>query len=490
MFALTWWDLTYALFWAGAEGPNPTFWLDATFVGVIFVPTFVFTFAVQITQLSHWITRTSLVALFIEPFVMLAALLTDHWHGLFFSASRDPSAGMILVGGPFFWANLIYSYVLVLIACILLVQKYSQSSGLYRKQLGTILAGVGIPWLNSILFMLRLSPFPNADNTPFSFTIAGIAFAYALWRHRLLDVMPIARHVLIENMSDGVVVLDAQNRLVDINPAARNLINVPAKPIIGESVETVFNSWSEIVKTYLDIQETHAEIALGGPAFQYLDLQISPLIDQRKLLIGRLIVWRDITKYKQIQHELHKLATKDMLTQVFNRYHFIELANKEINRASRNTHGLTVVLMDIDYFKKINDTFGHLTGDQVLRTFAERCKSNIREMDIFARFGGEEFVLLLPESDEKQAFECAERLREKLRSPLLLNPEITVTASFGLSEWQGEEDSLESVLRRADQALYMAKEAGRDCVMIWNPALKVKPLPPQQAQITVSTHAE
>ena len=485
MFALTWWDLTYALFWAGAKGPHPSFWLDATFVGVVFVPTFVFTFVVQITQLSRWITRISLFALLIEPFVMLAALLTDPWHGLFFLASRDATAGMVLVGGPFFGANLIYSYVLVFIACILLVQKYSQSSGLYRKQLGTILAGVGIPWLNSILFIIGLSPFPNADNTPFSFTIAGMAFAYALWRHRLLDVMPIARHVLIENMSDGVVVLDAQNRLVDINPAARNLISTPAKPVIGESVESVFKNWSEIVQTYLDVRETHAEIALGGPAFQYLDLQISPLIDQRKLLIGRLIVWRDITKHKQIQHELHKLATKDMLTQAFNRYHFIELANKEISRVSRNPHGLSIILMDIDYFKKINDTFGHLTGDQVLRTFVERCKNSIREMDVFARFGGEEFVLLLPDSDEKQAFECAERLREKLRSPLLSNPQITVTTSFGLSEWQGEDDTLESVLRRADQALYMAKEAGRDCVMIWNAALEVKSLPPHQTEISV-----
>jgi diguanylate cyclase (GGDEF)-like protein len=469
MLALSWWDITYAVFWAGAAGPTPFFWLDITYVGVVIVPAAFLAFTLQFAQLEHWLKLPTLLALAIEPVLVLALMWTDPWHGLFFAGKRAHNTGMILDAGPVFWANVSYSYILLLTACILLVWRFLHSSGLYRRQAALVLGAAGIPWLNSFIFVFGLNPLPNADNTPFAFSLTALAFVYALLRYRLLDVVPIARHVLVERMSDGVLVVDARNRIVDINPAARGVIGSPATSPIGEPVEKVFSAWSSIIAEFHDINQADAEITIGNSPRRQLDLRISPLLDRRRHLVGRLIVWRDITELKRAQAKLKELATTDVLTQVFNRRHFLELADAELKRAVRFKHPLALMLADIDDFKHINDTLGHAAGDQVLIAFAKVCQRNTREIDVFARFGGEEFVLLMPETGREQAYEVAERLRLEVAQSLVAVDahRISITLSLGIATLAGEQDTLELILQRADQALYSAKQSGRNRVVVW-----------------------
>ena len=200
LFALSWWDLTYSLFWAGAPAPYPNFWLYLTYVGAVIVPATLMLIAMQISGKSDWVRAPFIAALSIEPLLVLILLFTDQWHGLFFAGKETQNIGMIMAAGRFFWANVIYSYLLVLIAVLILIRRFFQTSGIYKKQIVVILVGIGFPWLSSFIFVAGLSPFPNADNTPLSFTIAGLAFTYALFHYGLLDIIPIARHVLIENM--------------------------------------------------------------------------------------------------------------------------------------------------------------------------------------------------------------------------------------------------------------------------------------------------
>jgi diguanylate cyclase (GGDEF)-like protein len=466
MLALSWWDVTYAVFWAGVPGPTPSFWLDMTYVGVVIVPPAFLAFTIQFSQLN-WLKPPFLLALAIEPVLVLLLFWTDPWHGLFFAGKRIQNAGMILEGGPVFWANIVYSYLLLLFAYVLLVQRFRHTKGLYRRQTAMLLLAAGIPWLSSIIFLLGLNLLPNADNTPFAFSLTALAFAYALLRYRMLDVMPIARHVLIENMNDGVMVLDAQNRVVDLNLAAQTDLNLPTDFQIGEPVEKILSPWPKIAAQFLDMHQAHIELALDASPQAHLDLSITPLVDRRGQFVGRLIVWRDITRLKQVQAELEKHATMDALTQVFNRRHFLELAEQELKRTKRFRHTLVIVLMDIDYFKQINDTFGHAAGDQVLYAFAKLCRENIREMDIFARFGGEEFVLLMPETGLDQAYGAVERLRLKVMQASFSfgKQRAAITCSFGLAAYAKERDTLDMVLHRADQALYTAKQTGRNCVV-------------------------
>ncbi|MBP7334568.1 ligand-binding sensor domain-containing diguanylate cyclase [Niveispirillum sp.] len=165
---------------------------------------------------------------------------------------------------------------------------------------------------------------------------------------------------------------------------------------------------------------------------------------------------------------LDMLASTDPLTGLLNRRRFLELAAAEQTRAGRHNRPLSVLLIDLDHFKRVNDAHGHRMGDAVLRTAAAVLSGAVRTSDLAARFGGEELVLLLPETDLAGAAGMAERLRQAFASaPTLLDGvEVRVTASLGVAAWRGPAESLDGLLHRADQALYAAKNAGRDRVMV------------------------
>jgi diguanylate cyclase (GGDEF)-like protein len=167
---------------------------------------------------------------------------------------------------------------------------------------------------------------------------------------------------------------------------------------------------------------------------------------------------------------LVKLATTDPLTGLFNRRHFFDLAEMEIVRSKRYGHPLACIMFDIDFFKRINDSFGHLFGDKVLKGMVWRCRENIRQVDIFARYGGDEFVILLPETELRRSEQLTSRLCSDFQErPLKIEErEIPITLSMGLASMLGNGSlALDALLNRADQALYTAKEKGRNRVSVW-----------------------
>lgn len=166
--------------------------------------------------------------------------------------------------------------------------------------------------------------------------------------------------------------------------------------------------------------------------------------------------------------EVQRLAITDSLTGTYNRRYFYSAAHKEINRSRRYGHPLAVMMLDLDYYKEINDTYGHDVGDQALQLIAQRCQENIREIDILARYGGDEFIFLLPETTIEQALETAERLRSVMQKyPIEVgNINITTTVSIGIAGTNNSPPELEVLLKNADLALYDAKNLGRNCIQI------------------------
>ncbi|NPA52718.1 MAG: diguanylate cyclase [Aquificae bacterium] len=161
-------------------------------------------------------------------------------------------------------------------------------------------------------------------------------------------------------------------------------------------------------------------------------------------------------------NQLKKQAVKDFLTGLFNRRYFEEILKWEIELSKRYNHPLSIILLDIDNFKKVNDMYGHQVGDRVLREIADVLKKNIRSSDIAARYGGEEFVILLPETDVEGAVKVAEKLRTQIQN---LKPNgIEITASFGVTKLFGD-DTVETFIKRADTALYQAKRKGKNRVI-------------------------
>jgi len=177
-----------------------------------------------------------------------------------------------------------------------------------------------------------------------------------------------------------------------------------------------------------------------------------------------LFVAQNYFRLKQARAELAVLATTDPLTGIYNRRHFIELARIDIERARRFSEKPYVIIIDADYFKKVNDTYGHLVGDEVLIEITNRLKETIRPYDVLARYGGEEFIVYMPNSNEDGIAAAAERLRLNIcETPFkFLDVDLNITASFGVSII--DDDGIEKAIKNADDALYRAKEEGRNRV--------------------------
>ncbi|MBZ4688662.1 MAG: hypothetical protein PWQ96_2098, partial [Clostridia bacterium] len=170
----------------------------------------------------------------------------------------------------------------------------------------------------------------------------------------------------------------------------------------------------------------------------------------------------DVTKYKKMEEKLRLLSIIDPLTNAYNRRFFRQKLEEEIERAKRNGSKFSLIMLDIDHFKSINDRFGHNAGDLVLKSVTEMIKNRIRKIDTLARWGGEEFVILLPDTTVNNAARLAEELREKL-SQMDIPGVGRVTASFGVAEYCPGEN-VDSLVNKADNMMYEAKAAGRNCV--------------------------
>ncbi|MBI5165621.1 MAG: diguanylate cyclase [Magnetospirillum sp.] len=198
------------------------------------------------------------------------------------------------------------------------------------------------------------------------------------------------------------------------------------------------------------------------------DLLVSKtaLVDVDGRPLGIIGVATDITERKAMERELRRLATTDPLTGSFNRRHFMASASRELDRSLRHDHRLSVVMLDIDHFKRINDAHGHAIGDEALKMLVNDCRDELREHDTLGRLGGEEFAVLLPETAFAAAMEAAERLRLRvaaIRVPLPDGESLSFTSSLGVAAFAGDYN-VEALLARADAALYRAKASGRNRV--------------------------
>ena len=187
--------------------------------------------------------------------------------------------------------------------------------------------------------------------------------------------------------------------------------------------------------------------------------------------LARMEIATDITDRKLMEEELRAakeraeaLARTDELTGLYNRRALLEEGTRLLNHAKRFKHPLSFIMMDVDYFKRINDTYGHAVGDRVLESLAKILRRTVREVDVVGRLGGEEFALILPETGMDKAANFAERLRGLIENAVLSSAkgEISVTCSFGITTYRAGNLSLDNLISKADEALYRAKQNGRN----------------------------
>ena len=301
MLILFQWGTSYILELAATDLASKQFWMKFMFAGVAATPVAWLTFAFEYTRRK--IQTRSILLLSILPLLTMGIILTNDGHHLFWtSASLAREGGFLLintVNGPWFWVHAAYTYILIMTGLVLIVRALLSWPAQYRGQMIWILLSTLTPLIANVLTIFKIVPV-LIDLTPFAFTVTGVGMAYALFRHRLLDIAPLARDIVIDGMKDGMIVLDANRRIVDINPAAQSILGFSGEnQPIGKSMADVLSQQPRLIEKYRDVDEINDEVTFGeGEMQRWYELNLTTLRDENKLMIGQVVTVRDITRRK------------------------------------------------------------------------------------------------------------------------------------------------------------------------------------------------
>jgi diguanylate cyclase (GGDEF)-like protein/PAS domain S-box-containing protein len=282
---------------------------------------------------------------------------------------------------------------------------------------------------------------------------------------------------LAENSSEIIWVWSSQNNITFVSSAYKHFTGRDTQSLYNnpnEIFEIIHSSYRKKFKKALHnieqgkIQKIDLKICHIDGTMYSLEAWGAPIKDDQGNIIRYIGGWRDITDRVQLINDLNVMATTDHLTKAYNRHLFFEIAQKTTKNALRKQTSFTLILFDIDNFKNLNDTYGHQMGDKVLVEISNLCMEMFRGEDIFARFGGEEFIVLLPDTDNKDAMPIANRIRDNISKHLfdLDDKTVHVTVSVGISSWSISEieSDINILIKEADQAMYHSKTNGRDQV--------------------------
>ncbi|OYD51497.1 sensor domain-containing diguanylate cyclase [Acidovorax kalamii] len=276
---------------------------------------------------------------------------------------------------------------------------------------------------------------------------------------------------LFDSLQDVYYRTNAQGVVQHVGPGVRRVLGYEPHEIEGRTAESYYphssdrDAFKAAILADGEVSDFPGQMVRRDG--QVIDISISShaLYDHAGNFAGVEGIYRDVTQRKNLERELQRLATTDMLTGIANRRAFLETAESAYAHSCHSGEPLTLLMLDLDHFKAINDRYGHLEGDRALVAFAQAVKSQLRASDAVGRLGGEEFGVLLPLTTLAEGLEAAHRILQSVRA-LQLNDDTgqayRITTSLGVGAFRQSDRSLRDMLDRADQALYLAKHRGRD----------------------------
>ncbi len=607
-------------------------WGKVTYIFIFSSPVLWLFFILDYYGYKRFLRYPTVFLFWLIPAIGLALVFTNDYHHYFWSSYTFLPVGDYLAfqvkHGPAFYVFWGYAYLLILAGLALLARESYRGPKLYQWRSGWIALGGLIVVFFNLLYVSKIIPAWQKDYTPVALAISVLCFITAISKFQLFKVIPIRKTVLFEALDDGVIVVDRDNIVLNVNLAAQKLFGITEDGAVGNEIDAVLPSVPEIVAIVNHPGEGWQDISLPSSPVRHFSIKSSAIQDALRHVWGNMLLVRDTTREKQTQlaekeerlfalalseiaaalnstrnldelldliiknvvrvtacdsanimmiendyahavrsleplknwrrlpvgetpnlkwmmenrkpivmpdvndfpewikipemdwirsyvgapiitmdsvtgfinldldtpgfynqktaerlmsfayhvsiaiqnahiyKQLEELATTDELTGIDNRRQFFDLAVREVDRAQRYQRPLTAIMLDVDHFKKINDRYGHLAGDFVLRRVAQTCLSETRGMDVLGRVGGEEFALLLTETDLSGGIEVAERIREKISLLNFKFAEVTcrVTASLGIAALDETCTQLTDLLDRCDKAMYLAKKQGRNRV--------------------------
>ncbi len=458
------WSTTEGLLFAGFSKEANMLITKIQYIGIAALPPLSLMMVFVIFGLTSPTTRVLHYALHTIAILIIAEVWLNDFHLLHFTeyyvidTKAFPMFGV--AHGPLWYIVIAYHYLILLVVTIIIIRRLRSPVRIYRGQARVLLVSLLVVWIANGIYVTGLSPVENMDTGPIAFSIVAVGFAWGFLKFNLFDIVPAAKEEIFLSLRDPILILDHDDRIMETNPAASDLLAKKESDLVGTKLTATLPSFVNRAATETKVETAHGDM--------YFEVKINDLKERRGKTIGRLLVMHDITKRKLIEDELKKMASTDALTGASNRRHLLELAERDFVRAKRYGHSLCTVMIDIDRFKRLNDRYGHNVGDEALRRLVQTCKNEIRGGDIFGRIGGEEFVTVYANQSLDRAVQAAERLREQIAAITVptSSGEIGFTASFGVAAIKDEDENFDDLLKRADTALYAAKNAGRNCVKV------------------------
>lgn len=358
-----------------------------------------------------------------------------------------------------FWFLAAYNYSLCLFMFYLLFTSMKDKRGIYGKQIYFFSISIFLPILANIYNLSGLNKL-GFDLTPLVFGISGLIIYFGIIKYQIFDMVPIARSYIVDQIKSGVVVTDRTGKIVDINKAGLKIFNFKNEEILGKMGKVVFNQYPELIRYCGNTEEKTFDFAVENSGeLKTYEVTLNPLRESGDNYLGCILLIRDISEKIKAEEKIAYAASHDYLTGLPNRYFFMELFEKEISQSKRRKDSFSIVYVDLDGFKKVNDIFGHDVGDLFLQDVSNCLSSSIREGDFAARFGGDEFVILLTNIKSREDIEkVVERIYFKFKEGYELDGNIIeIKASIGISIYPDDGNDSEILLKKADEAMYMVK---------------------------------
>lgn len=419
--------------------------------------------------------------------------------------------------GPWFWVVMfiLVSYFVTSLFILFRALYSSRTSTMIKNQVKVTLWGIFVlavfATIDALLNVVLRAylPFIIPGLTSLGIFLSDLFFVYVIKRYNVFDLVSIAHEDVINTIPYGILVLDENEMIIELNKASRSFMDLH----VGDSfdMEAFLNSVrvEDSSQTFLDQYKqkdnilSQIEIITQRDIMRHYILQSSPIVDSSRKPIGHILTFQDVSQERfyvkemnrqnetlqernhaldrirlelsEANRKLEELALTDSLTNCYNRRYLTQHLNHEVITNIQYKTPFSLILLDIDYFKAINDRYGHVIGDEVLHRTAQAVKESIRSTDILTRYGGEEFMIYLPHTERQLAQQIAERVRLAVESNLIVVDheieEVSITISIGILsiedfEYEHVPDNPEGYLIQlfaaVDKALYQAKQNGRN----------------------------
>ena len=488
-FCLFTWTINNVFIYYAVTSDSCMFWYRAGAFGQCFYSAFILHFYIVFTgRGSLFKKRWCYIPFYLQPLILLFGFLTDNVIVKEFIVTGVGVKRIVVVYS--FW---LYYYLFVHLSyltlgfIIIVIWRAKLKYSFEIKQAKVVM----LPFMTSMVFGVAIGllsiksiEFDLLMLIPAAALFGTVGSWFATVKYKLMVLTPsLAAEGILSTMADSVVLVDPDLKILTVNCEICRLLKYEEKELVGKNLGFLFDGNETLYKPDMIVMLKNGMIRNCESAFTAKDGTTIPIAfsaseyrDKNKILIGTIVISRDITEQKKAEQSLKHLAHHDFLTGLPNRLLFNSRLEQAMVRAKHYNTMAAVVLLDVDRFKGVNDVFGHNIGDSLLVEIADRLKSVIRHVDTIARFGGDEFICIINDLNSVcDVNEVAEKIHQAFLPKYRIGVnELTITASIGISMYPLDGDSADILIKNADIAMYHAKNQGKNNYQVYTKELGIE----------------